>query len=129
MTEIRSTIELMMERTRGMTLSAEERERYRQEECRKKAKGYKLRLLDNPGSSTEEWTTPAEVPEQDRELIRRLLWEEFLNAVPDDRQGVLQYIAAMERLPRTDAQTSILAKMRKAAQAGVKNPAEGRKKL
>ena len=46
MSEIRSTIDIMMERTRGMSLSEEEKESLRKEELGKRAKGFRIKLLD-----------------------------------------------------------------------------------
>jgi len=49
LTEIRNTIDLMMERTRGMRLSEEEKHRIQREELEKKARGYALKLMDPSG--------------------------------------------------------------------------------
>ena len=54
----------MMERTRGMSLSSEEKEKIRQEDFRKRAKGFRIRLLDNPSDADEILSSlSAEAPE------------------------------------------------------------------
>ena len=46
MGEIKSTIELMMERTKNLTMTGEEKAQLRQKELTEKAKGWLVRYLD-----------------------------------------------------------------------------------
>jgi hypothetical protein len=46
MAEIKSTLDLIMEKTKGLTLSPEEKEKIRREEWLKKAKGWIQKFLD-----------------------------------------------------------------------------------
>ncbi len=46
MAEIKSTIDLIMERTRNLTMTEEEKEELRNKELTEKAKGWVVRYLD-----------------------------------------------------------------------------------
>ena len=67
MGEIRSTLDLIMDKTRGMSLSQEEKESLHTEELRKRANGFKIRLLDDPSRADEILATLDNEPESDRQ--------------------------------------------------------------
>ncbi|MGA8830519.1 MAG: hypothetical protein WB554_02835, partial [Desulfomonilaceae bacterium] len=78
MAEIRSTIDIMMERTRGMALSVQEKERLKNEELQKKAKGYAMRLMDLSGPNQAVLTSLIEETPEDRSVLDKLIWNEVV---------------------------------------------------
>jgi hypothetical protein len=126
--EIRSTIDLMMERTRGMTLSLDERERLRRDDLRKRAKGFKIRLLQNPSSVDEILSSLGEHPPEDQELLQEFIWEEMVESLPVDHQ-ILQHIELMEKLPQARAKGQALHEIRSCFKALLKDQADERHKI
>jgi hypothetical protein len=79
--EIRSTVDIMMERTRGMVLSVQEKERLKNEELQKKAKGYALKLMDPSGPNQSVLANLIEETLQDRPVLDKLIWNEIVGGV------------------------------------------------
>lgn len=115
-----------MARTKGMSLSAEEREDIRREEMLKKAKGYKLKLLDDIAIRDEALAALNQEPESDRKLIRRNLW----NLLVEDlrrKEEVLKYTEVMELLAPHKA--PILKEFRAAFRSEMKDSLSDKKKI
>jgi len=109
--EIRSTLDLIMDKTRGMSLSQEEKESLHVEELRKRANGFKIRLLDDPSRADEILATLDNEPESDRRLLHSLLWNTMLDTLPADEE-ILKYLHVMEALPVGQAKIAKLHEMR-----------------
>ncbi|MDR3605231.1 MAG: hypothetical protein P4L38_11425 [Syntrophaceae bacterium] len=86
MAEIRSTIDIMMERTKGMALSVQEKERLKNEELQKKAKGYALRLMDLSGPNQAVLTNLMEETPEDRPVLDKLIWNEVVGGVSNEAE-------------------------------------------
>jgi hypothetical protein len=125
--EIKSTIELMMERTRGMTMSQEERDRLRVEDLRKRAKGYRLRLLGDPTKTEEILSAVDSDSPEDRALLESFIWQEMVENLPTDKE-ILHHIDLMRGLPPAKSKTQILEKLRASYKDSLKDSAEDRKK-
>ncbi|MGO9121508.1 MAG: hypothetical protein ACLQPD_28350 [Desulfomonilaceae bacterium] len=128
MGEIRSTIDLMMERTKGMTLSVEEQDRLKREKLGKQAKGYRMKLLEFPEGAEQILETIMEEPAEDRELLRHLIWIEMVENLPADGE-ILKYLELMERLPQAGSKRSIMDELRGAFKTGLKHQVPDRKKM
>jgi len=126
--EIRSTIDLMMERTRGMTLSLDERERLRKEDLRKRARGFRIKLLQNPSAAEEILSSLDEHGAEDRKLLEKLVWEEMVESLPLDHQ-MLQHIDLMEKLTQASIKKPILQQIRSRFKTLLKDQAEERHKI
>ncbi len=107
MGEIRSTLDLIMDKTRGMSLSREEKESFHAEELRKRANGFRVRLLDDPSKAEEILSRLNNESENDRQLLHSLLWNAMVEALPAD-DAVLKYLHIMEMLPAGMAKNAIL---------------------
>ena len=128
MGEIRSTIDLMMERTTGMTLSSDEKERLHKEDLRKRAKGFKIKLLQTT-STTEDVLSPLdEYAPEDQKLLQDLIWREMVESLPFDRE-ILQHIDLMEKLPQSKPKGPILREIRSRFKTLLKDQAEERQKI
>jgi len=89
MAEIKSTLDLIMERTAKLTLSDQEKAELKAEERRRKVKGLAVRLLEGslvPAALERE--TSAWEGEEGGELRRELAWE-LLSLVDLERAGWL----------------------------------------
>lgn len=126
--EIRSTIDLIMERTRGMSLSEEEKEDFRKEEFQKKARGLKLRLLDNPSTADEILAGLRQDSETDQRLLESLLWKELLGDLTADGPMV-QRLDLLEKMPQAAGKEQILKALRDTFKASAKMRAKDRKKI
>ncbi len=128
MGEIRSTIDLMMERTAGMSLSSDEKEEYRQEEFRKRARGLKIRLLEDPSQVEFILSSLASESDEDRTLLEQLLWEEFVDSISMD-QSALKALDVMGELPAGQANRDQLDSLRDQLKSGLKSRTKDRKTL
>jgi hypothetical protein len=128
MGEIRSTIDLMMERTKGMTLSIEEQDRLKREKLGKQAKGYRMKLLEFPETADQILETIIEEPAEDRDLLRQLIWIEMVENLPSDGE-ILKYLDLMERLPQAEPKQLIMNELRGAFKTGLKHQVPDRKKM
>ncbi len=86
MAEIRSTVDIIMERTRGMVLSVQEKDRLKNEELQKKAKGYALRLMDPSGPNQAVFTNLSEEIPEDRSVLDKLIWNEVVGGVSNQAE-------------------------------------------
>lgn len=81
MAEIKSTIDIIMEKTRRLTPTDEERECFRRRELRQRCAGMAQRYLDGSAVAKELAAPGAGEDDGDRELRRRYLTEELLNRI------------------------------------------------
>lgn len=128
MSEIKSTIDLMMERTRGMSLSAEERADLRQEDLRKRARGLKLKLVQDPDRVEEILSPLSQEPAEDRRILESYLWELMIEDMPTDAKA-LKYLDLMEKLPGAQARTQALQRLRDAFREVTKSDVMDKKKI
>jgi hypothetical protein len=128
LSEIKSTIDLMMERTRGMSLSAEERADLRQEDLRKRARGLKLKLRQDPNRAEEILSPLSEEPADDRRFLESCLWELMIEEMPTDAK-TLKYLDLMEKLPGAQARTQALQRLRDAFREVTKSDVIDKKKI
>ncbi len=120
MSEIRSTIDLMMDRTRGMSLSPEEKKRLHMEELRKKAKGFEIKILANPDSSDEIIASINNEPEDDAGILKSLVWNSLVQNMPKG-EGVLKHLEILDKLPQAKAKGKILDDLRAILKTSLKN--------
>jgi len=126
--EIRSTIDIMMERTRGMTLSEQEQRTLHREELQKRAKGFRMKLLADLANAEQILSALNDEPLEDRTLLEVLIWEELVRGLPVDKE-ILHHLDAMAFLPQAAKQGQPLADLRAAFKTGLKDAAEDRKKI
>ncbi|MGC8605824.1 MAG: hypothetical protein ACP5VS_19335 [Desulfomonilaceae bacterium] len=81
MSEIRSTIDIMMERTRGMLMSDEDKERLKNEELQKKAKGYALKLMDPGGPNPAALSKLYEESPENLSILEKYVLKEIVDLV------------------------------------------------
>jgi hypothetical protein len=128
LSEIKSTIDLMMERTRGMALSAEERADLRQEDLRKRARGLKLKLVQAPDRAEEILSPLSEESAEDRRFLESYLWELMIGEMPTDAK-TLKYLDLMEKLPGAQARRQALQRLRDAFREVAKSDVIDKKKI
>ena len=107
MAEIRSTLDIIMERTRGMALSQEEKDQLRQDEFAKRAKGLQMRLLEDPANADVVLSSLGAMGDQDRTLLETLVWKTLVQDLPADRQG-LKYVPVLRRLAPAKKKAPVL---------------------
>lgn len=126
LSEIRSTIDLIMERTKGMALSPEERESIRRQDMLKKARGFKLKLLEDPSTAEEALSSLGEESPEDRALVESSLWKLLVEELPSNDE-ILKYLDLMEKIAPNEAPT--LKEIRAAFKSGVKDRISEKKKV
>jgi hypothetical protein len=126
--EIRSTLDLIMDKTRGMSLSQEEKASLHTEELRKRANGFKIRLLDDPARADEIIATLDNEPESDRQVLHSLIWKTMVETLPADEE-LLKYLPIMEKLPTGQAKAATLHELRASFKSWLKTRGDERKKL
>ncbi len=128
MAEIRSTIDIMMERTRGMAMSSEEKEAVRKEDLTKRARGLRMRLVDGHTTLDEAFANlEAESPE-DRDMLVSLLWEDLVDSLPVNK-GVFTYLDIMEQLPQGETHRQALKTLRSELKNAQKDQGKDQKKI
>ena len=118
----------MMERTRGMSLSEDEKESLRTEELEKKARGFRLRLLEDPSRVREILWDLEKEPDENRRLLQRLLWESVVEGL-DVPEELFKCLDVLEKLPQAVDKASLLKEARAAVNAAMKDRAKDRKKI
>jgi hypothetical protein len=118
----------MMERTSGMTLSSEERESLRKEDLRKRARGFKIKLLESPSAVEEMSSALEDYPPEDRDLLQDLVWEEMVESLPVDRE-ILHHIELMEKLRQGKSKGPTLREIRSRFKTLIKDQADERHKI
>jgi hypothetical protein len=125
--EIRSTIDLMMERTRGMSLSAEEKKTLHRQDLAKRAGGFVMRLLDNPSGSDEILAPLRDESQEDRDLLESLIWNMLTERLSADHD-LPKYLDVMGKLKQAETKDPLLKELRSAFHAALKHQSETRKK-
>jgi hypothetical protein len=128
MGEIKSTLDLMMERTAGMGLSDEEKKRLKQEDLEKRAKGYKLKALAAPEAAQMQLQPLEAEPAEERETLKRLIWNMLVDELPAD-SSISDYLKVMEQLPQARDRQEQLARLREEIRSGEKGAKSDRKKI
>ncbi len=128
MSEIKSTMDLIMERTQGLRLSDTEKTKLRTEELEKKARGLRLRIMENPVRLDEilEQFTPE--TSGDRDVVMATLWRLMIDAIPTD-ETVFKYLTLLRKFPEGRKRVKTLALMRDALQVSTKRFAAEKKKV
>ena len=118
-----------MDKTRGMSLSQEEKESLHMEELRKRANGFKIRLLDDPSRADEMLATLNNEPESDRRVLHSLLWNAMVESLAADEE-ILKCLHIMEMLPAGQGQSSrTLHELRASFKSWLKTRGADRKKV
>ncbi len=112
MAEIRSTIEIMMERTKGMSLSEEEKKAFKREELQKKAKGLYLKLTQTPALMDSLLDGIRASDEPDDKMLRAMLWNIFVENLPSGKD-MESYLELMRKIPASPDRVSLLSDLRK----------------
>jgi hypothetical protein len=110
----------MMERTRGMSLSAEERANLHQEDLRKRARGLKLKLIREPERLEEIFAPFSGETGDDRRFPESFLWELMIEEMPAD-STVFKFLDLMEKLPGAQSRSQVLQRLRGAFKEAAKN--------
>jgi hypothetical protein len=121
-------MDLIMERTRGMSLSSEEKEIYRKEELEKKAKGFRLKLLEDATRADQLLASIEAEPEENRNLLRSMIWKSMVEGLMDD-ENPIKYLDLLEKLPQAREKRSVLKEARAALNAAMKDKSKDRKKV
>jgi hypothetical protein len=117
-----------MDKTRGMSLSQEEKESLHMEELRKRANGFKIRLLDDLSRADEILAAFDNEPESDRQVLHSFLWSTMLETLPADDE-ILKYLHLMEMLPAGKVKASKLHELRASFKSWLKTRGTDRKKV
>lgn len=128
MGEIKSTLELMMEKTAGMGLSDEEKKRLKREELEKKAKGYKLKALAAPEAAQMQLQGLEGETDEDRRDLEKLIWNLLVDELPAD-STLKDYLRVLESLPRAQGHEHELSRLRDEIKSGAKSQKVDRKKI
>lgn len=91
MTEIKSAIELAMERTKGLHLSSEEREKLKQEEILAKARGLVNRFLQGDFHLRELKKKIAKLDPEEWDRLGKLMFFDFIDAIHLDQENDLVF--------------------------------------
>ena len=118
-------MDLVMERTRGMSLSGEEKDALRNEKLQKRARGYRLKLVDDP-SSVDDALSEIEL-DPDRKLLESCLWKEMVEALPEDAD-ILRHLSLMGRLPGAESKVEIIKELKDLVKSSSKGESSDRKK-
>ncbi len=128
MSEIKSTIEIMMERTRGMGLSDAEKEQIRRESLEKKAKGYALKIHDYPDSTDKlVQDLMAEAPEE-LEEIKKLVWNNLVSKIQNN-ENMDSFLALLQKLMFAPPKKSVFDNYRQLIKEAQKDKSRDRKTL
>ena len=128
MSQIRSTIDIMMERTSGMGLSSSEKDQIRKESLEKKAKGYALKLHDYPDSTKKLVEDLMSEPSGDLEELRKLVWNNLVLKI-DNNPNLTTFLDLIEKLPFAPSRKDVLDKFRASLKGAQKDKSKDRKSL
>ena len=81
MAEIRSTMDIIMEKTRGLTMTEQEKREFREKELTGKVKGLVQKVMDGALPPDRFKVEAAPLEEKDRDLTHRLVREEALSRI------------------------------------------------
>ncbi len=97
MSEIRSTIDIMMERTRGMGLSEAEKEQISRDSLVKKAKGYALKIHDYKDSTDKIIENLMGESADELDELKKLVWNNLVSKIQND-QNLNSFLDVLEKL-------------------------------
>lgn len=126
MGEIKSTIELMMERTKGLSLSEDEKKEFKRQELQKKAKGIHLKLVQTPTLLPSLLEDMQHNDESDADTLQVLLWNTFVENIPCGKD-VSEYVSLMRKLPVSSRRMELLRELENELSDQVKKRAKERK--
>jgi hypothetical protein len=126
--EILSTIDLMMQRTKGMSLSPEEKKDLHLEELRKKAKGFQLRLVEHPASGDETIASIDKENEDDAHTIKSLIWNDMVNNMPHGHE-LRKHLDILAKLPMAKKKSQLLDELRANLNSATKNRSKDLKNI
>ncbi len=128
MSEIRSTIDIMMERTRGMGLSEAEKEKISKDSLVKKAKGYALKIHDYSDSTDKiVENLMGESPDELDEL-KKLVWNDLVSKIRND-QKLQSFLDVLEKLGFAPGRKPVFEKYRPLLKNAQKDKSKDRKLL
>jgi len=111
-----------------MSLSEEEKEALRKEDFRRKARGLRLRLMDNPAGSDDILPAVRLANEKDRNLLESMLWEELVREMPSDTH-IFQHLDLLDKMPQAEKNKPILREAREAFKNASKTRGKDRKQI
>lgn len=91
MSEIKSAIELALEKTKGLDLSREEKERLREEEIEQKARSLVTRYLEVDFHIRELEKELSRIDPEQRPQLEKLILQEFVRTIQLDRDNRLNF--------------------------------------
>lgn len=112
-----------------MTLSTRERDDLKKEELIKRARGLRLKLEADGTDIGEVLAALEEEPPEDRDALRKVLWEVMIDLLPLNGEELLRSLTAMEHLPQAASKGGVLREMRACFKNALKRQAEDRKKV
>jgi len=116
-----------MERTKGMTLSERDKADLREQEFSRKARGFCIKLLDDPSRSHEILSALDQEPVEDRHQLLTLIWRHLVEDLPTDKQ-VFNHIDILEKLPQSTNLARDLKELRASLNAALKAGSAARHK-
>ncbi len=128
MAEIRSTIDLMMERTAGMGLSDEEKKSLHREELEKRAKGIRVRLVETPEGAEKILGDLEDLPHKDRSFVLNRAWNELVDDLSVD-SALSKQVEALTKLPPASERASELDELRSALKSSAKEQSKDKQKI
>ena len=118
MAEIKSTLELIMEKTRDMTPTDEEKEAFRKKEIQGKVKGLLMKFLDGFLDLAKLKNEISPYEEKDRAAVRDILVHDCLDRIDPDADNtlpfdILKHLAGMDIEPIQTLLSDYTSKMDK----------------
>lgn len=128
MGEIRSTLDLIMERTSGMALSEDEKKGIREERISKRAKGFRMRLIESPDTVEEVLQSLGDETEEDRKDLQSLIWNGLVESLTPDKE-LFGTVTLLEKLPQAGVKGPVLRELRARFTDELKDKSKDRKKI
>lgn len=126
MGEIRSTIDIMMERTKGLSLSEEEKRALKLEELQKKAKGLYLKLSQTPPLIDSLLYGTGKSEELGNKELQSLLWNTFVENLPSGKD-IDGHLGLMRKLPVSPDRIALLSELQNELKVSAKKRVRERK--
>jgi hypothetical protein len=111
-----------------MSLSVEERANLRQEDLRKRARGVKFKLVQDPDRAEEILSSLSKEPDEDRRFLESFLWELMIEEMPTDAK-IFKRLDLMEKLPGAQDRSHALHRLRDAFREVAKNDVIDKKRI
>lgn len=128
MGEIPSTLDLIMARTRGMVLSEEEKKGIRDERLRKRANGFRMRLMETPDILDEVLQSLDQEPEEDRKDLESLVWRQIVESLTPSKE-IFGTVTLLEKLPQAKTKGPVLKELRARFTEELKDKSKEKKKV